>query len=602
MKLSTLRRWVSPSLSIQGKIFLAFSLVALLSIVSISVIVYLNMRETIKSNAVTSVSDSIRQADESLNIMLEEIDRLNTIVVTNKNTVIDTINSSSVEISYEWFQEQKRIEEFLSSLVANKPYISRIAVVGLNGKVFFSGSPWLDRSILGTPMMDYMLRNGSKHAYLKQTGVTETITVGREIRYNRQAIGVVMVDLNYDFIRKTYGVRPTADSMLYVLDEQDEFVYRSDHTPSFAPSEQKIVELKRKFAKLGKVEGDVQEKVIGGRSYIVVSRQSDHTGWTTLALIPTDSLLSESARLLKLIIEASAIVLLVVLIGSLQVSSRITINIRRLKSMMMLVKDGNLTFPKKEIRAKDEVGQLYHVFIGMVEELKRLFEGIRISEQEKREAELTALQAQIRPHFLYNSLNTIKYLAKLNGTPNIEEVSGSLIDLMRGVLGNSNEYLTVREELDYVRSYISIVKYKYMEPIIVHEEIEDPSLLDSRVLKLTLQPIVENAVLHGIGSQDQGGFVTIRVYEDNRDLMIEVTDNGKGMTPEQMELLLGGSGTKSTSSRFSGMGVRNVHERIVRSFEAPYGIRLYSEPGLYTKVEIRFPNLRGQTGPGLEVS
>ena len=118
MKLSTLQRWISPSLSIQGKIFIAFSFVALLSIFSISGIVYLNMRETIKDNAVTSVSDSIRQADESLNIMLEEIDRLNTVVVTNKNTVIDTLLSPSEEISYEWFQEQKRIDEFLSVLMA----------------------------------------------------------------------------------------------------------------------------------------------------------------------------------------------------------------------------------------------------------------------------------------------------------------------------------------------------------------------------------------------------------------------------------------------------------------------------------------------------
>jgi two-component system sensor histidine kinase YesM len=597
MKLSTLRRWISPTLSIQGKIFLAFSLVALLSIFSISGIFYFNMRETIKSNAVTSVSDSIRQADESLNIMLEEIDRLNTVVITNKNTVIDTLISPTEEISYEWFLEQKRIEEFLSSLIFYKPYLTRIAVVGLNGKVFFSGGPWVDRTILGTPTMDYMLRNGSRHAYLKQTGVTETIAVGREIRYDRKTIGVVMVDLDYEFIRKTYGIKPTADSMVYVLDKEDGFVYRSDQTPYFAPAEQKIAGLKRELAG----NGEAVERTIEGRSYTVVSRQSDHTGWTTLALIPMDSLLSESIRLRNLILEASGIVLLVVLIGSLQVSSRITINIRRLKSMMMLVKDGNLTFPKKEIGTKDEVGQLYHVFIGMVEELKRLLEGIRVSEKEKREAELTALQAQIRPHFLYNSLNTIKYLAKLNGTPNIEEVSGSLIDLMRGVLGNSNEYLTVREELNYVRSYISIVKYKYMEPIVVHEEIEDPSLLECRVLKLTLQPIVENAVLHGIGSREQGGYVTIRIYEQDHDLMIQVTDNGKGMTPEQMELLLGANGKSQTSSRFSGMGVRNVHERIERMYDSPYGIKLYSEPGLYTKVEIRFPNIRGLAGSEREV-
>lgn len=590
LKLSTLKRWVSPGLSIQGKIFIAFSLVALLSILSITGIVYVNMRETIKENAVTSVSDSIRQADESLNMMLEEIDRLNTVVVTNKNTVIDTLLSPSEEISYEWFQEQKRIDEFLSSLTDYKPYITRIAVVGLNGKVFFTGGPWLDRTIIGTRMMDYILVNGSRHAYFKQSGVSDAITVGREIRYDRKRIGVVMVDLNYDFIKKTYGVKPTADSMLYVLDEQGEFVYLPESPPSFAPSAEKVVSLHQEF----EGTGDAVEREIDGRSYIVVSRRSDHTGWTTLALIPMGSLLSESTKLRNLMFEVSAIVLIVVLIGSLQVSSKITINIRRLKSMMTLVKDGNLSLPMKEIKTKDEVGQLYHVFIGMVAELKRLLEGIRVSEKEKREAELTALQAQIRPHFLYNSLNTIKYLARLNGTPNIEEVSGSLIELMRGVLGNSNEFLTVREELDYVRSYISIVKYKYMQPIPVYEEVEDEALLDCKVLKLMLQPIVENAVLHGIGSREQGGFVMIRVSMENHNLKLEVTDNGKGMTQEQMDRLLGEKSKGEAPSRFSGMGVRNVHERIVRIYGEPYGVKLYSELGLYTKVVITFPLVQEQ--------
>lgn len=585
MKLAAFRRRIPPGLNMQGKIFIAFALVTLLSIVSVTGIVYVNMRETIKHNAVTSVLDSIRQADESLNIMLQEIDRLNTVVVTNKYAVIDTIMSPSEEISYEWFQEQKLITGFLSGLIDYKPYISRIAVVGLNGKVFFSGSPWIDRTFLTTPTMDYMLRNGSRHAYFKPQGTADAITVGREIRYNRQAIGVVMVDLNYDFIKKTYGVKPTSDSLLYVLDEQHGFVYQTESAPQFAPSMGTIVKVKQQFAGLG----STVEKKIDGRSYIVVSRQSAYTGWTTLALIPTDSLLSESTRIRNLMIEVSIIVFIVVLIGSLQMSSRTTINIRRLKSMMTRVKDGNLTFPRTEIKSKDEIGELYQVFIGMVDELKRLMEDIRTSEKEKREAELTALQAQIRPHFLYNSLNTIKYLAKLNGVPNIEEASGALIELMRGVLGNSNEFLTVREELAYVSSYVALEKYKFMEPIGVQTQIEDDALLDAPVLKLMLQPLVENAIVHGVGLS--GGVVLIRVYEEQGDLKIEVTDNGKGMTQERIDMLLGQSDASAKPSRFSGMGVRNVHERIRRMYGEPYGVKLYSEPGLYTKAEVRFPRL-----------
>ncbi|MDN8589104.1 helicase Ski2 [Chryseobacterium mucoviscidosis] len=587
MKLSTMQRWISPKRSIQGKIFISFIAVTLVSIVSITVIVYMSMRETIMQNAITSVSDSIRQADESLNMMLEEIDRLNTVVVTNKNTVIDTLLSPNEEISYEWFQEQKRMDEFLSSLIDYKAYISRIAVVGLNGKVFFSGGPWLDRTILGTPVMDYMLQNGSRHAYFKQTGVSDAVTIGREIRYDRAPIGVVMVDVNYEFIQKTYDVRPTTDSMIYVLDKENRFVYETRATASLAPSYEEIKDINQQFGR----NGDAVRKYMDGKEYIVLCRQSDYTGWSTIALTPIDSLLTESVRLRKLLAEVSMIVFVVVLIVSLQVSSRITLNIRKLKSLMMFVKDGNFTLPKKEIKSEDETGQLYLVFISMMEELKRLLEGIRLSEKEKREAELTALQAQIHPHFLYNSLNTIKYLARLNGVPNIEEVSGSLIELMRSVLGNSSEFLTLREELAYVEHYVSIMKYRYMKPIRLITEIEDDALLDCRVLKLMLQPLVENAIIHGIGPLEQDGFVLIRVYEDANHLHIDVVDNGKGITEEQQKNSLEGTGTKGETSRFSGMGVRNVHERIVRMYGDSYGVHLCSEPGFYTKAEIRLPKL-----------
>ncbi|NOU80806.1 HAMP domain-containing protein [Paenibacillus sp. LMG 31459] len=590
MRFAALRNKISPKLGIQGKIFIAFGLLSLFSIVTITSIIYLNMRETIKHNAITSVADSIRQADESLNLMFEEIDRLNTVAVTNKNTVIDILLSPSEEISYEWFLEQKRINEFLSGLIGYKPYITRIAVIGLNGKVFFTGGPWIDRNFLQTQAMDYMLNNGERHAYFKQEGSPDVISVGRVIRYNRESIGVVMVDLNYDFIRNTYGVKPTADSVLYVLDEQMELVYQSDSAPaSLSPQMTRTIYTAPQLD--GTAVQEAAEQKIDGKSYIVVSRRSGHTGWITRALIPLDSLVSESVKVRNLMVEVSVIVFVAVLLGAMQMSSRTTLQIRRLKTMMMRVKDGNLSFPRMEINSKDEIGELYTVFISMIDDLKRLMQDIRISEQAKREAELTALQAQIRPHFLYNTLNTIKYLANLNGVPNIEEVSGSLIELMRGVLGNSSEFLTVREELDYVNCYMSIVKYKYMEPITVQVQVEDDELLECRVLKLMLQPIVENAILHGVVPSARGGLILIRVYGEGGDLFIEIMDNGPGMSREKMRLLLE-SGREGSASRFSGIGVRNVHERICRMYGEPYGITLFSEEGLYTKVVIRLPEIR----------
>jgi two-component system, sensor histidine kinase YesM len=582
MKFFFVKKLISPTRSIQGKIFVAFTLVTLLGIVAVTSIVYLYMRETVKNNAITSVRDSIRQADEALNLRLEEIGLLNTVVATN-NTVLTTLQSTTEEPSFEWFQEQKRIEEFLSAVIAYKPYISRVSVVGLNEKVFFVGFPWLDKSVLKLPMMDYLLQNGSGHAYFHHTGSGGSIVTGRELRYNRKVIGIVMFDLNYELIKKTYDVKPTPDSMLYVVDEKNEFIYE----PHISELEQEtIIQLKQELVG---ANASV-ERVIDKKSYLVISRKSDYTGWSTLALVPMESLLTETVRIRNVIATVAVIVFILIVIGTSQVSSRITRNIRRLRAMMMHVMEGNMTLPSVEINSKDEIGQLYQVFKRMVEELKRLLEGIMTTEREKREAELAVLQAQIRPHFLYNTLNTVKYLAKLNGVPNIVEVSESLIELMRGVLGNTNEFLPLQEELQYVRSYVNIEKYKYVEPIHLNIEIENEELLHCRVLKLMLQPIVENAIIHGIASSENGSLVQIRIYEENKELRIEVKDNGKGMSSEQIEALFDVKKSQ-TSTRFSGMGIRNVHERIVRIYGEPYGVFVYSEPGSYTNVHIRFPIL-----------
>jgi two-component system sensor histidine kinase YesM len=580
MKFFSIKKLISPTVSIQGKIFVAFSLVTLIGIVAVTSIVYLYMRETVKNNAITSVMDSIRQADESLNLRLEEISRLNTVVATNK-TVLNTLMSATEEPSYEWFLEQKRIEEFLSAVIAYKPYISRAAVIGLNEKVFFVGAPWLDKSVTKTPMMDYLLQNGSGHAYFHQAGLSSSIVTGRELRYDRKVIGIVMFDLDDAFIKKTYDVKPTSDSKLYVVDEKNEFIYQPE-TSAF--DKETIMKLNKELAG----SGASVERVINQKSYLVISRKSDYTGWSTLALVPMKSLLNETVRIRNVIAEVAIIVFIIIVIGTLQVSSRITRNIRRLRSMMMHVMEGNLTLPSVEIHSKDEIGQLYHVFKSMVEELKRLLEGIRTTEREKREAELAVLQAQIRPHFLYNTLNTVKYLAKLNGVPNIVEVSESLIELMRGVLGNSNEFLALQDELQYVRSYVNIEKYKYVEPIHLKIDCENEALLQYRVLKLMLQPIVENAIIHGIASSEHEGLVWIRIYEEHNELRIEVRDNGKGMSNEQIEALFDVNKSQ-TNTRFSGMGIRNVHERIFRLYGEPYGVFVYSELDSHTIVQIRFP-------------
>ncbi|MCS7463865.1 sensor histidine kinase [Paenibacillus doosanensis] len=579
--------------SIQAKVFAAFGLLMLVALLLVGLVIYIHLTDNIKKNATVYVTDSIRRADENVNAVLKDANHLLALVVTNQENVIDVLRSDNYEISLEWFKEQKQINSFLSYLTAYKSQISRIAVVGTNGKIFSVGVPYLDRTTLNEELVQQIIQAPEQKTFIKQyhNGREETLTIARTIRYNREPIGVVMIDLDYQIIQSNYDIRPSDDSFVYILGDNGDIVYSSAAAKSMEPADSPT----DMAAQLNKFVGtsQVREEAIGGEKQLVVSSTSDFTGWTTVGIIPEHTLLKDSLALRNQIINLVLLVYMAVLAVSAAVSSHITKNLRRLRNTMERVQEDSF-IAATHITAEDEVGQLSLVFQNMLRRLRESMNEIKQRERLKREAELTALQAQIRPHFLYNSLNTIKYMASLNHASNIEEVSSSLIELLRGVLGNTKEFIPLREELHYVQSYINIQKYKYIDRFSVHYQIS-PELLDTPVLKLILQPLVENAVTHGVGVIKEKGIITVKAYVENGLLKLEVADNGGGMTAEQIRLLLeeDADAARTKPFRSGGMGICNVNERIRMVYGPEYGLQIFSRPGAFTRVEITIPVNRG---------
>jgi two-component system, sensor histidine kinase YesM len=229
-------------------------------------------------------------------------------------------------------------------------------------------------------------------------------------------------------------------------------------------------------------------------------------------------------------------------------------------------------------------------FTKMMSEINSLMDDIKRQEKIKREDELKILQTQINPHFIYNTLNTIRYLSELQNVKNIKEITTSFIELLRVTIGNSERFITIQKEIDYVQSYINIQKYKYLDKFNVVYQVED-KILQCKTLKMTLQPIVENALIHGIDLADREGFISIKVYSENEVIKFIITDNGVGMTEEQITKVLKFSSNEN-KSRFNGIGISNVNERIKMFFGNQYGLNIFSQPGECTTVEIIIPMIR----------
>jgi two-component system sensor histidine kinase YesM len=572
--------------SIQGKVFVVLCMMTLSALFFLGYVIYYNLSDNIRTNAITYVMDSIRRADDNFRVTLVDATNIMAQVTTDQEHVISVLQSEHQEISYDWFQEYRQIDNFMSYMIAYKSHINRISIVGTNGIIYSHGAPYLDRMNLNETLVQQIYEAADEGLFIKQhyNGREQTITLGRKINFNRDTIGVVMVDLNYSIFGTNYDIRPSADSFVFVLDASGERIF--DATPDNKSNDLDLQADLQSLLKLAVNKNDVQKVRLLGKNQLVISAISPYTGWTTVGIIPEQAIMEDSHELARQIIQVLVVISIAVLIVSMALTSRLTLSLRRLQKAMRSVEEGNF-FVVAKINSVDEVGQFYNGMQSMLKKLRTLMDDLKERERLKREAELAALQAQIRPHFLYNSLNTIKYMAVLNDAKNIEEVSGSLIEMLRGVLGNTREFIPLREELHYVQSYLNIQKYKYRDKFRVQFQIPD-EMLELTVLKLTIQPLVENAIMHGVSDLEEGGLIAIRVFREHDCIHVEVTDNGKGMTEEEISksLLLD---TMQEHFREGGMGIRNVNERIKMVYGDQYGVQIYSRINAYTKAIIMIP-------------
>jgi two-component system sensor histidine kinase YesM len=209
-------------------------------------------------------------------------------------------------------------------------------------------------------------------------------------------------------------------------------------------------------------------------------------------------------------------------------------------------------------------------------------------ENEKREYEYRMLQSQINPHFLYNTLNSIKWMASIQHATGIPEMTTALSRLLKSIAKDSRQRVPIETELSFLDDYYTIQKYRYGGGITMEVELEEQSLAANEILRFTLQPIVENAIFHGIEPKGGVGTIKIHIARQGSDVCIDVTDNGVGMDADTLAGLLDGE-EQNRSNFFRDIGISNVHRRLRYEYGEAYGLSFTSEPGVYTTVRVMLP-------------
>ena len=264
----------------------------------------------------------------------------------------------------------------------------------------------------------------------------------------------------------------------------------------------------------------------------------------------------------------------------------VTVPINALCDAARQMEKGDFT-AEQPISSDDEIQILVHRFDRMRDKIAKLVEDIKTEQMKLKDTELKLLQEQINPHFLYNTLDTIVWLAEDGQDKEVVAMTTSLSEFFRTVLSGGSDYITIREEEAHIHSYLRIQHFRY-EDILDYEIAIDEKLYNYMILKLTLQPLVENALYHGIKNKREKGKIIIRGYEDGADIVFEVSDNGIGMTEEELSNLKRKIKQKSSSEK-NGFGLINVEERIRMNYGYRYGLEFESEKGVGTRVTVRIP-------------
>jgi two-component system sensor histidine kinase YesM len=439
---------------------------------------------------------------------------------------------------------------------------------------------WYRRALRIAPQVQILPRPVGRNLRAPGYSADDVVSIVKAVIDHRtgRVRGVVLIDMKLQVVQDLFvDMKVGQGGFLFIEDAEGGTVY--------APVNPVVYRVRGEWL-TGPKTSTVRR--IGGADFQIIAQGSEYTGWKTIGVFPLNEIMGQVSLIRYYSFIIAGVTLFVAIVASIFFTGSIARPVIALRALMKEAEEGNLAV-RFEGRQEDEIGHLGKSFNTMIGEIQKLIDMVYREQQSKREAELKSLQEQIKPHFLYNTLDTIHWMAQARGAADIVQIVSALTSLFRIALSRGKEMITLSDELEHVRSYLIIQKLRYEDKFDFSLCVDD-EVLPFLVLKLTLQPLVENAIYHGI--KEQRGHGTIRVDARRRDgmLVLRVSDDGVGMSGDKLasvRALL--SEAPAESSQKNGYGISNVNERIQLSFGKSYGLRFESEPGRGTTVEVLHP-------------
>ena len=393
----------------------------------------------------------------------------------------------------------------------------------------------------------------------------------------RNTVGVLRVDIRENTLTDIIKKANITDLGLTYLQNSRGELITSFGNPA-------LIQLARQNRFLDRDSTEKEWKVvrIDHQQFLTVYQTIDRTDWKLVTLIPYSAILNVGREIRNFMWIIMSVAVIIAYFTAFYLSHLGVSQISALGAMMNKVRDGDLKV-ELPVKSNDEIGQLTKNFNYMVKQMAVMIEEKFIMGKKMKNLELKALQAQINPHFLYNSLDMINWTAVINGIPEIETMVQALAKFYKISLSKGREFIFIREEIEHVLAYITIQNLRFDNQIKLHLQI-DEDIYDYKIIKIVLQPIVENAILHGIlKKKKKKGTITITGRLDHDQIILTVTDDGIGMDEVKLKNLL------AAGNNSRGYGLKNINSRLKLNYGPQYGLAFNSKPGKGTTVTVTLP-------------
>ena len=394
-------------------------------------------------------------------------------------------------------------------------------------------------------------------------------------------LGVLLVDMNYSSIEQILKKANVGNSSeyVYLIDGKGEIIYHPRQKLIYTDLYQE-----NNIEAAGYEDGSTEE-IFQGEKRLVTVKTVSYTGWKIVSVVPMSSFDMGMTGTKYFVIMLVTVSMLAVILLNQLVSASIAMPLKKLNNSVKEWETGNMN-PSIYIGGSMEVEHLGCTLRSTVEQIRQLMQDIVVEQEEKRKSELDALQSQINPHFLYNTLDSIVWMIEGERYEDAVFMITQLASLFRISLSRGKTVISVEDELKHARNYMNIQKVRYKNIFEVRFDI-DPEILQCCTVKLVVQPLLENAIYYGVECMDGDGEIDVNGYRREDDIYIEVRDNGLGIPEDEVEQLL--KENNRVHKRGSGVGLLNVHNRIRLRFGEEYGLEIESEPDEGTTVRIHLP-------------